>query len=285
MRALTIARFTVQEAASRRLILAGVVLSLAFLALYALGCGFLYGKAVEDALRRGRDQALETLFAGVILTTLGLYAVHFLSSFVALFLSVASISGEIDAGTLHAILARPVRRYEFVLGRWLGFAVLISAYVALMAGALLLISRLIAGYEVPDPARLIALMVFGSLLLLTLSLAGSALMPTLANGVVVFSLFGLAWLAGIIEFLGGPLQNDAMVNLGVAVSLLVPSDGLWRAASYYAQSPAALALAPARLMNPFSSLAPPASAFLVWSAGYLVAALGVAVATFSRRDL
>lgn len=284
MRALTIARFTLQEAVSRRLVLAGLVLSAAFLALYALGTTFLFGKALEDAARR-RDPSLETLLAGVILATLGLYAVHFLSSFVALFLSVAAISGEVDSGTLHAVLARPIRRFEFVLGRWLGLAILTTLYVVSMAGALMLLSRLIAGYEAPDPGRVIGLMVFGSLLLLTLSLAGSAFMPTLANGVVVFSLFGLAWLAGIIEFVGGAMSNQSMVNLGIGVSLLVPSDGLWRAASYYAQSPALIGVASTRLMNPLSSITPPATPFLIWSAAYVLVALGAAVAAFARRDL
>lgn len=284
MRAFAIARFTLQEAVSRRLVLAGLLLSAAFLALYALGASFLFGKAVENAAGR-RDPSLETLLAGVILATLGLYAVHFLSSFVALFLSVGAISGEIDAGTLHAVLARPIRRVEFVLGRWLGLALLVTAYVVVMAGALLLLSRLIAGYETPEPGRVIGFMAFGALLLLTLSLAGSAYLPTLANGVVVFSLFGLAWLAGIIEFVGGGLSNPSMVNLGIGVSLLVPSDGLWRAASYYAQSPALLAVASTRLMNPLSSLTPPATPFVIWSAAYVLLALGVAVAGFARRDL
>ena len=62
---------------------------------------------------------------------LGLYAVHFLSSFLALFLSVGAISSEIDSGTLHAVLARPIRRADVVVGRWLAYAGLIGVYVGL----------------------------------------------------------------------------------------------------------------------------------------------------------
>src|SRR5262249_12541252 len=149
---------------------------------------------------------------------LGLYTVYFLCSFLALFLSVGAISGEIDSGLLHAVLARPIRRGEFVLGRWLGFAGLLTADVGVMAGGLLGLARLIAGYEAPDSGRTIALMLLGALLLLTVSLLGSTLLSTLANGVVGFSLFGVAWLAGFIEYLGGVLANDGMVNLGTAVS-------------------------------------------------------------------
>src|SRR5438874_869983 len=117
---------------------------------------------------------------------------------------------------------------------------MLALYVVGMVGVVLLLAQGIAGYEPTDAWRALGMLLLGSIALLTLSLLGSTLLPTLANGVVVFSLFGLAWLAGIIENVGGLLQNHAMVNLGIAVSLLVPSDGLWRGASYYVQSPAFL---------------------------------------------
>jgi Cu-processing system permease protein len=132
----------------------------------------------------------------------------------------------------------------------------------------------------------VALMALASVVLLTLGLFGSTQLPTLANGVVVFSLFGLAWLAGIIEFVGNVLSNQAMVNLGIAVSLLVPSDALWRAASYYLQSPAVLALAgPAGGGIPFASNTPPSVPFVVWTLLYPLVFLLAAIFTFSRRDL
>jgi Cu-processing system permease protein len=284
MNALVIARFTIQEAISRRLILAGALISLAFVGLFALGFSFLYGVAVESAAAGPPNGAL-VVFAGTTLTVLGLYAVHFLSSFLALFISVGAISGEVDSGTLHAVLARPLRRAEFVLGRWLAYVALIAVYVAVMAGLLLLVARLIAGYEPPDAPRAIALMTLGSVLLLSVSLCGSAVLSTLANGVVVFSLFGLAWLAGVIETVGAALHNAATVNLGIAVSLLLPSDAIWRGASYYIQSPAFLAAASTRTDLPFAAVSPPTPALVLWALAYPLVFLATAILAFSRRDL
>jgi len=284
VKALVITRFTLQEAISRRLVLAGLLLSLVFLALFAAGFQFLYTRALESGTRS--PGSLVQVFAGAALTVLGLYAVYFLSSFLALFLTVGAISGEVDSGTLHAVLARPISRAEYVAGRWLGFAILIVLYVAAMAGALLLLARLFAGYEPTSAERTIALMLLCALALLTLSLLGSTLLSTLANGVVVFSLFGLAWLAGIIEFVGDVLPNQSMIDLGIVVSLLIPSDALWRGASYYAQSPAFLLAASAgRGTFPFASLVPPALPFLIWSALYTPVLLLAAVLAFCRRDL
>jgi ABC-type transport system involved in multi-copper enzyme maturation permease subunit len=288
---LQIARFTLQEAVSRRLILAGVLISLGYLGLFSLGFHFAYDKALENTPTAEARLSLGIAFA--TLTLFGVYVVNYLASFLALFLSVGAVSGEIDSGTLHAVLARPLNRAEFVLGRWLGYTVMIAAYIVCMTGAVLLIARLVAGYEVPDPTSALLLMLLEGILLLTLSLFGSTLMPTLANGVIVFTLVGLAWLAGIIEFVGHLLQSapnstggDAMINIGTAVSLFLPSDALWRGASYYLESPSLLAImGSSRGGIPFFSSTPPAIALIVWSLGYVVVVLCGAVFAFRRRDL
>jgi Cu-processing system permease protein len=281
MHALTIARFTIHEAISRRLVLAAAVLSLIFLGLYALGLSFLHTMQSQDST----DSPSDIAAVGTILTVLGLYAVHFLSSFVALFLTVGAISSEIDSGTLHAVLARPIRRGDVVLGRWLAYAGLISLYVVVMAGAILGMAWFASGYQAFDTLSTLAMMVLGSLVLLTVSLFGSTLFSTLANGVIAFTLFGLAWLGGLIEYTGGMVQNDAMVNLGIVISLLVPSDAIWKAASFYAQSPLFLALGGTRGQVPFIGAVPPTAALVVWALAYPAIFLLLAIRAFSRRDL
>src|SRR5690606_25265591 len=151
----------IQEAISRRLILAGAVLSLAFLGLFALGFYLIYQNSSD--LSGPMSDAQEQAAFGTVMTVLGLYAVYFLAGFLALFLSVGAISGEIDSGALHAVLSRPLRRAEFVIGRWLAYAGLIGVYVGLMAGLLLLSARLISGYSTPDPVRATLLMMLGAI--------------------------------------------------------------------------------------------------------------------------
>jgi Cu-processing system permease protein len=289
---LQIARFTLQEAVSRRLILAGVLISLGYIGLFTLGFHFAFDKALENTASPESRLSLGVAFA--TLTLFGVYVVNYLASFLALFLSVGAVSGEIDAGTLHAVLARPLNRSEFIIGRWLGYVVMIVTYIVAMTGLVLLVARLVAGYEVPDPTHALLIMALEGVLLLTLSLFGSTLMPTLANGVVVFTLLGLAWLAGIIEFVGRLLQSapdstggEAMLNIGTAVSLFLPSDALWRGASYYLESPSLLALmgAGGRGGIPFFASSPPATALLLWSLGYVAVVLAGAVLAFRRRDL
>jgi ABC-type transport system involved in multi-copper enzyme maturation permease subunit len=279
--ALVVARWTVTEAVSRRLVLAAVLLSVAFVGVFGLAFSVLYGKAAADT---GEGETFP-VFAATLLTVLGLYAVQFLAAFMALLLSTGAISGEVESGALHAVLARPLGRGQYLLGRWIASVALVSAYVVAMASSLLVIARAVAGYQPVDPVKAVALLVLETVVLLTAGLLGSSFLPTLANAVVLFSLFGLAWLGGIVEFIGQTFSNQALVNLGVVVSLVFPSDAIWRSASYYLQPPLFLGEAVASGGIPFAALTPPTAALLAWVLAYPVATLLAALRTFARRDL
>jgi hypothetical protein len=108
----------------------------------------------------------------------------------------------------------------------------------------------------------------------------------MTNGAVVFSLFALGWLSGVIEVLGGLQQNDALLNLGTTVAIFIPADQLWRSASYYIQSASILAASNTLgAAMPVLANAPPTPFLVIWGMLYPLALLGSAVLVFSRRDL
>ena len=295
MSALVVARWTVLEARRRRLVLAGVLLSVAFVVLFAVGFYLLYQTQERDLAQAGAsgfgpDGREELLALSTILVLLGLYGVQFLAALLGLFLGTASVSPEIDSGALHAVLARPLSRLQYLLGRFLALAGLLVAYVVVMSAALLLVARGVTGFQPGDATRVVGLMVLEVLILLAVSLLGSTVLPTLANGVVMLVLFGLAWLGGIIAFAATiPPGNEFMANLGTAVSLLLPADAVWRGASYHVLPPSFLVASSfaneENLGIPFASTEPLAPAMLAWALAYPVACLTLAVAAFRRRDL
>ena len=296
MSVLVVARWTVLEARRRRLLAAGVVLSVAFVALFAVGYALLYHdqqRAVLEAetLGAGVLSAREELLAvSTLMLVLGLYGVQFLGALLGLFLGVASVSPEIDSGALHAVLARPLSRLQYLLGRFLALAGLLAAYVLVMSGALLLTARVVAGFTPGDARRVVGLMLLEVLILLAVSLLGSTVLPTLANGVVMLALFGLAWLGGILGFVATiPPGNELLANLGTAAGLLLPADAVWRGASFHVLPPgflAATSLAGGEVDGPpFVSTAPMAPAMLAWALAYPAACLALAAAAFRRRDL
>src|SRR5688500_9632551 len=120
MNVLIIARLTLHEAVRRRLILAGVVLSLLYLALFGVGFAQIFERVGVGDVPPGRAQQSRALFSS-LMTMMGMYSVSFMSGFVAMFLSVGAVSADADSGALHAILARPLHRFQFIFGRWLAY--------------------------------------------------------------------------------------------------------------------------------------------------------------------
>ncbi|MCL5961632.1 MAG: ABC transporter permease [Chloroflexi bacterium] len=286
MQTLLIARLTLKEAARKKLLLLTVVGGGLFLVLFGVGLAVLLPELRAQFAREGRPTAQAALFVS-LMTIMGFYVLNFLAGISAMFVSVNAISGETDSGTVHALLAHPLRRRDIVLGKWLGYAAVLILYVVTMSGSLLAIVYFVGGYRVATPLPAVALMVLVTLVVLSLSFFGGTFLPTLANGIGIFLLYGLAWMGGLIEIIGAQLHSDAMNYIGIVVSLLMPSDILWRGASYYLQPAWVVLLENSQNVSaaPFASSTPPTTAMIVYAGLYTVIALGAAVAVFNRRDL
>ena len=85
-----------------------MVISLGYIGLFTLGFHFAYDKALENMPTPEARLSLGVAFA--TLTLFGVYVVNYLASFLALFLSVGAVSGEIDSGTLARGPGPTVRR-------------------------------------------------------------------------------------------------------------------------------------------------------------------------------
>jgi ABC-type transport system involved in multi-copper enzyme maturation permease subunit len=104
---------------------------------------------------------------------------------------------------------------------------------------------------------------------------------TLTNGVLALSLQGVAFMGGWLEQVSGFSQSTHIVTLGVASSLIMPGESLWRRAAYEMQTPLAGSLS----FSPFANVSIPSWAAVAYAGVYLIVALGLAIRHFSRRDL
>jgi ABC-type transport system involved in multi-copper enzyme maturation permease subunit len=273
-----IAKLTFREAARRWILWVALLLGVLFIAVYTLG----YNEIRKDIQRSGDDLAtLQRNEMFNFMTMAGLYAVNFLTIMMAVLTSVDTLAGEIASGTIHTLVSKPVRRWEIVMGKWLGFAAMLLSYLLLMAGGVLAATYLVSGYTPPNALRGVALMGFNTLLLLSVSFLGGATLSTLANGVMVFGLYGVAFIGGWIEQFGAMLRNQTAVNVGVVCSLILPSEAIWKRAAFEMQSPLVAALG----FSPFITNSVPSPMMMIYAGLYLLVALGLALRQFQRRDL
>jgi Cu-processing system permease protein len=275
---IVIARLTFREAQRRRLLWLGLGLGMAFVLLFSVGFYFAYQECLAHECEGGRTGAVE-FFLNMFLMA-GLYVVNFLAVMVTVLTSVGTLSAEIDSGTIHSIAAKPIRRWQIVVGKYIGHALMLILYVLLMSVGLITAVRLISGYSPPNLVSGIAILLLEALVTLSVTFLGGSRLSTLANGVVVFMLYGVAFVGGWVETIGTLLDSRTSMDLGVAASLIMPSEALWRYAASLMQPSSALLIS----VTPFTAVSEPTPAFVIYAAVYALAGLMGAIFLFSRRD-
>jgi Cu-processing system permease protein len=270
----TITWLTFHEAWRRWMVVIALALGALFLLVFGIGFWLI------TSTLNPRMSEIQRRFNYNVLLMAGLYVTHFLTIMLAIFASVDTISGEIASHTIQAIVTKPVRRWQVVLGKWLGYAAMISLYLGLLAGGILAVVYLLVGYQPPNALPGVGLLVLEALVLLSLSLLAGTRLSTLTNGVLLFMLYGLAFIGAWVEQIGSLLDSRAAVDIGIITSLAMPVEALWRRAAYLMQ-PAVLSAIP----SPFSGVSPPSAAMVLYAALYAVSALVLAMRSFSRRDL
>jgi ABC-type transport system involved in multi-copper enzyme maturation permease subunit len=209
----------------------------------------------------------------LVVVNLGLTAVSLFGVVIAIFIGIGLVSKEIEKRTLYTVLSRPVRRWEFIIGKFFGLAGTLVVNAFFMAvgvfGALLYVSHKFAH---GDLLIFVALyfIILEFLIICSLALLFSSFSSPLLSAVFAFSLF-------IIGSFAEDLRNFAAMAHGIsrwlvtAAAYLVPNFSAFNVISSVAhEQPVAGQLI---LQNTLYALF------------YAVMALSGAVLIFERRDL
>src|SRR2546421_11088471 len=209
---LVIARLTVQEASRRRLLLALLILTLLVVGFSAWG----FNKITTVTNSRG--ETLPPDQVALVSSQLLIVIVFMYSGVLALSAAVVAgplISSEVESGLLLSMLARPVRRSEVVIGKWLGLAALVALYAAGAGGLELAAVDWATGYLPPHPVDLLLFVAAEGLVLLSLGMLLSTRLSGITAGVIAVVAWLMAWIARRVGDIGAGLQNQALENVGV----------------------------------------------------------------------
>ena len=280
MGAWIMAGITFREAARKKVLWMALAAGVAFLSLFATGLYF----QLKDLGPR-TNLIVEREGVGALLMV-GFYAVDLMAVVMTVLTSVDTLSGELASGTIQAVATKPISRWELLLGKWMGFVGMVTVYVALMAGGITAVTYLLSlhslGGVLPHHLlRGVGLIWLECVLILSLTFRMGASFSTLTNGVVVLGLHGIAFIGGWIEQAAALTHSPRALNVGIAASLIMPSEALWRRAVFEMQSPIVSTLG----FSPFSAISVPSKFMIFYACLYLAFALALAVRRFSQRDL
>jgi len=102
----------------------------------------LYNLLFFALLMIGASMLLATLTVGEqskIIIDIGLASINIFGVLIAIFLGIGLISKEIEKRTIYNIISKPMPRYQFLIGKYVGLLVTVIVNTAIMGGGLYLV--------------------------------------------------------------------------------------------------------------------------------------------------
>ena len=273
-----------RESLRRRVCAVILVLTVLFIALYALATHFAF-RDINNFAGNGIAQLDPTAFTGGTMFGLAMFASLFLGSVLAVFLTLGVVRGDAETGLLQPLVVRPVGRGTTLLARFAGAAAVAAAFELVLYFVNVLITEAIGGWT-PDhllgPALALA---FGVVIVAALSLLGSVFLAGTAQGIALFMIFGMGLMAGLLGQIGHALNSDTLKTIAHDASWVLPFEALYQGGLHALVSDTFGFTGAIIKLGPFGGSQPAGTGLVAFSAAYTAVVLAAAVYFFSKRDL
>ena len=280
-----IVRVTLRECLRRRVLVVVALLTVAFLALYAVATHFAFSTINTPRVQQGTAFVDAKALAGATLLGLAMFATLFLGAVLAVFLTFNVIRGDAEQGLLQPIVVRPIGRTVFVAARFGAACGLCTAYTAFVYGACVAITGL-EGSWWPDSIVVPGLaLAAGVCVIAAISLLGSVYMSTIANGIAVLMIYGAGLVSGLLGQIGYSLPSERLQQIGRDASWALPFDALYQAGLHALTADTSGFTGVIVHLGPFGGAQGAGPWLGVWAVAYAAVVLAVTAVGLQRRDL
>lgn len=279
-----IARYSIAEALRRRVFTIIVVLTAAFLVLYALGSFAIWGELDNQGFTGG-NLIEEKALTGSTLVGLGMFVTFFLGVVLAVFMTTSTVRGDAERGILQPLVVRPLGRDTVLLGRLAAATAVAAGYAAIVYAAIVAITW-IAGNWTPDHLVTPALGLMAAVALIAMiSVLGSVHLAQSANGIAVFMIFGAGLTAGLLGQIGEALDSDDLQRISVVAAIMLPFEALYQGGLDQLTSETEGLTEVAINLGPFGGAKALGAGGIAWAFAYAATTIALALRGFARRDL
>jgi len=190
-----------------------VLYSLVFFALLMIAAATLVGQ-----ISIGIEQ--------IVIVTLGLSAISIIGLLIAVFIGVGLVSKEMDKRTLYALLAKPLKRWEFLLGKFGGLVLTLVVNTAAMSAGLFLALALVK-HRTEHMAAPVAVAIYFILLKLALVVALALLFSCFTTPLLSILCTSGLYVAGLfvteMRTFRGETDSPAVQTILRIISYLLPN--------------------------------------------------------------
>lgn len=269
---LVIARLTIKEATRRWAFVSGLL----------LGAGMMLLLAYVFANVKRHGEFLPAEVQGSLVVHFGLVITRFFSAVMATALACGAIATELERGTLTLIVTKPIRRWQIVVGKWLGFAFVLTLnqliWLAVIEwGAW---NRLGTWHWGVWKAGLVGLLY--PLLFASLNLLLSVHLPWIFVALVSLVFMGIGWSETAMRNIGTLANLPRLLTLSQVAGYLMPTG---RIARWMVVQSEVLDIVPRLSGPPGVEMPQPTTGDLLYVIAYILVGLLLACGLFGRKEV
>ncbi len=228
MAVFTIAGLTIREAWRRRTLAGALLLGLLILGFSLL---LLLIKArmtylVASQAHNWDADRFQTEYASarILLTLMCLFFIRVLGMLFGLVLAGGAITGEIESGLLAVILAKPIARWQILVGKWLGLNIIAVGAVLVWTATVWLSLRLQTGLGLNQLLAAGPYLSLYAVMACTLTLTFSTIFQRVLGTALTLILAVISWCDGIFNFLASHFDVP-MLHFAAGISCLIMPQG------------------------------------------------------------
>lgn len=204
----TIAVHTFKEAARER-----VLYNLVVFALLMIGAAILFGH-----ISVGIEE--------IIIINLGLSSISVFGLLMAIFIGIGLVYKEIDRRTIYSILSKPVRRWEFIVGKYAGLLLTIIINTSVMTVgfyAALFYQKGRLGAEDLTPLGAVYFILLELALVVGVAIFFSCISTPVLSAVFTFCVYVIGHFLNEVRFLGLQTGNTVVQAITAGIYYLLPN--------------------------------------------------------------
>jgi Cu-processing system permease protein len=186
----------------------------------------LYNLVFFALLLIGASVLLGTLTIGEqskIVNDLGLAAINLVAVIIAIFVGIGLVTKEIERRTIYTILARPITRVQFILGKYLGLTFIVVVNIAIMFAMFLGTVWLSGNAIYGSLFQAVELILVETLLVMAIAMFFSTFSSSTLSATMTLGFYVIGHLTSDLKSIAEKSQNQLTESVLTALYYLCPN--------------------------------------------------------------
>ncbi|MFH1624725.1 MAG: ABC transporter permease [Pseudomonadota bacterium] len=145
-----------------------------------------------------------------IIKDMGLASISIFGLLIAIFVGIGLVYKEIEKRTIYTVIAKPIHRYQFLLGKYLGLVLTLFVEVAIMSAGLLILILFYEWYIDLSILKAILLLLFELMTITAVAILFSSFSTPVLSGLLTLAVYVVGHLSGDLMTFGAESGGTMM---------------------------------------------------------------------------